>query len=112
MAKYLEVETSFDNFEKNVVIDLDDSLNPYLAQLEFIRILTDEHHDFTMEQANELTQKCFKANVAAISKNEEEAALLNKFMSTLPKHFDITEQLEKIKAIRSCFEDFEIGEGQ
>ena len=34
---------------------------------------------------------------------------MDQFMSTLPEHFDILEQLEKIRCIKSCFEDFQDG---
>lgn len=76
MAKYLEEEKSFDKFKKNVLIEFDDNLNMSIAQLEFIRILRDQH-DFNTEEANEMTKTCFKAINEATSKNPEEDALLD-----------------------------------
>lgn len=108
LARYLEAETTFAKFKKNVVIEFDDHLMASIAQLEFIRLLC-EQHDFTMDEAIELTKSCFKVNPAATPNNDESDVILDKFMSKLPMHFQIIEQLEKLRVGQDAPQDFHNG---
>lgn len=60
MARHLDTENYFDKWVKKIVVnEFDDNLNESIAQLEFIRILTDQY-DFTKELANKMTKIYFQ----------------------------------------------------